>query len=263
MFLPRLQLFELEDFPWFPATIRDLSTDYLRFMQSRLSLHVPMLPVLREALQFSGTDHIVDLCSGGGGPVAAVVAALNNEGTGCRATLTDKYPNLSAFQQAAGECPGYIGFIPEPVNADDVPKTLIGLRTIFNGFHHFSPALARRVLANAVDAGQPIAILELPERTIVTIVPFFLTPLYIFLVTPWIRPFKWRRILWTYLLPAVPLLCWWDGIVSALRAYTPIELLELTAEFSSFQWKSGQIPLNPFGHVTYLTGLPAYSEDTP
>jgi hypothetical protein len=33
--LRRLQLFELEDLPWFPDTIRDLSTDYLHFMQMR------------------------------------------------------------------------------------------------------------------------------------------------------------------------------------------------------------------------------------
>ena len=29
------------------------------------------------------------------------------------------------------------------------------------------------------------------------------------------------RMLWTYPVPLVPLTCWWDGIVSQLRAYTP------------------------------------------
>ena len=43
----------------------------------------------------------------------------------------------------------------------------------------------------------------------------------VLLVTPLIRPFTLSRILWTYLLPLVPLTCWWDGIVSQLRAYTP------------------------------------------
>jgi hypothetical protein len=49
MLLPRLQLFELEDFAWFPATIRDLATEYLEFMQTKLKLHEPMLPVLRKS----------------------------------------------------------------------------------------------------------------------------------------------------------------------------------------------------------------------
>ena len=30
--LPRLHLFELEDQSWFPTTIRDLATDYIRFL---------------------------------------------------------------------------------------------------------------------------------------------------------------------------------------------------------------------------------------
>ena len=38
MALPRLQLFELEDLPWFPRPIRDLATDYLRLMEVRFEL---------------------------------------------------------------------------------------------------------------------------------------------------------------------------------------------------------------------------------
>jgi hypothetical protein len=45
--LPRLQLFELEDLRWFPSTIRDLATDYLRFMETRFALHKPVVPLLR------------------------------------------------------------------------------------------------------------------------------------------------------------------------------------------------------------------------
>ena len=41
--LPRLQLFELEDFPWFPRAIRDLATDYLHFMETRFNLHQPVV----------------------------------------------------------------------------------------------------------------------------------------------------------------------------------------------------------------------------
>jgi hypothetical protein len=44
--LPRLQLFELEDLRWFPSTIRDLATDYLRFMETRFALHKPVVPLI-------------------------------------------------------------------------------------------------------------------------------------------------------------------------------------------------------------------------
>lgn len=45
--IPRVQLFELEDQPWFPAAIRDHATDYLHFMQTKFSLHQPALGLLK------------------------------------------------------------------------------------------------------------------------------------------------------------------------------------------------------------------------
>lgn len=38
MRIPRLHLFELTDQSWFPATIRDLVTDYLHFIETKRSV---------------------------------------------------------------------------------------------------------------------------------------------------------------------------------------------------------------------------------
>ena len=76
----RLHLFELEDQAWFPATIRDLATDYLHFMQNAGAMHRGMLPFIEEALKGGCTTHIVDLCSGGTGPVPAIVKELREQG---------------------------------------------------------------------------------------------------------------------------------------------------------------------------------------
>ena len=51
--LPRFQLFELEDLPWFPPAIRDLATDYLHFIERRFDLHKPVVTLLRRALEQS------------------------------------------------------------------------------------------------------------------------------------------------------------------------------------------------------------------
>jgi hypothetical protein len=64
--LPRFQLFELEDLPWFPPVIRDLATDYLHFIERRFDLHKPVVTLLRRALEQSTLARVVDLCSGGG-----------------------------------------------------------------------------------------------------------------------------------------------------------------------------------------------------
>ena len=92
----RFQLFEFEDLPWLPASLRDSGTDYLRFMWEA-GAYRPIVPRLRDALQRTAADQILDLCSGGGGPQVAIYAALERSGCATRITLTDKFPNVTAF----------------------------------------------------------------------------------------------------------------------------------------------------------------------
>jgi hypothetical protein len=255
--LPRLQLFELEDLQWFPRTIRDLATDYLHFMETRFDLHKPLVPLLREVLEESNTARVVDLCSGGGGPVLAVYEALLAEGIAVKFMLTDKYPNLGAFRRLSELHPSGIRFYADSVDATKAPQSLLGLRTMFNAFHHFAPEAARSVLASAVEARQPIAIFEVPERRLVTIISMFLTPLFVAIATPFIRPFQWRRLLWTYLIPLVPLTCMWDGLVSQFRAYSAGEMLELTRGLDDYSWKATSVRIGGTpGRLTSLVGIP-------
>lgn len=260
MMLPRLHLVEFEDLTGFPAAIRDLGTDYLQFMQTRLRLHTAIVPLLREGLVASGSTDVIDLGSGGGGPVLGLQPALAGTGLPVRFTLTDRYPNLPAFEDARRTLGGdAIAFVAEPVDARAVPERLRGFRTLFNAFHHFAPDDALEVLRDAARAGQPVGVFELPQRSVRALLPFlFITPLAVAVVTPWIRPFRWRRLLFTYLLPLVPLLCWWDGIVSHLRAYTVEELEQFaTAAAEEYVWRAGRVPVpGTPAHVTYLIGWP-------
>jgi hypothetical protein len=255
--LPRLHLFELEDLAWFPPLIRDLATDYLHYVETRFELHKPVIPLLKQAIEDAGQDKLVDLCSGGGGPVAALLAEFAVDGQFVEVTLTDRFPNLDAMRRLSALYPARIRFRSDPVDAVCVPNDLTGLRTMFNAFHHFAPTAARAVLQNAVQARQPICIFEIPERSVPMLLPFLFTPLYVWLASPFIRPLRASRLLFTYLLPLVPLTCWWDGMVSAMRAYTQDEMLALTHGLDGYTWQAGciSIPHTP-AHVTYLRGIP-------
>ena len=117
-----------------------------------------------------------------------------------------------------------------------------------------------RARRNAAEAGQPIGVFEYPERSaLIILLTAILTPFLVAVATPFMHPFRWRRFLFTYLLPLVPLTCWWDGIISQLRAYTVDELESLAADAAgnSYEWRAGTIALpNSPGHLTYLLGLP-------
>jgi hypothetical protein len=255
--LPRLHLFELEDLPWFPRILRDFATDYLQFIETFIAFHQPAVPLVQATLRDSSATRIVDLCSGGGGPVLALCSSLSAAGGNPPILLTDKFPNLQAFAHLVSQRPADLEFASISVDATAVPARWPGLRTMFNAFHHFAPVAARAVLQSAVDSRQPICIFELSERRLVNFLLVALTPVYVLLSTPFLRPFRWDRLLLTYILPLIPLTCLWDGMVSQSRAYTVAELHALTEGLDTYHWQAGRRPINPLaGYLTFLTGRP-------
>ena len=165
-------------------------------------------------------------------------------------TLTDLHPVRSA---------SLIDYWPMPVNATCVPAELHGLRTLFLCLHHFSPTNARAVLRDAFEQNQPICIFEATSRTATAVATSLLIPLLVLLVTPVIRPVTSFQLCFTYLIPAVPALAFWDGLVSQLRTYSMEELKELTASCTSrsYGWECGYIEAArvPF-RTSYLIGCP-------
>jgi hypothetical protein len=178
---------------------------------------------------------------------------LAQVGTPVRVRLTDLQPNMAAFARIALATNGSVTGEVRPVSADAVPADLTGFRTMFSAFHHFAPADARRVLADAAARGTTIAIFEATRRDMRAVLLMCLTPLFVLLSTPFIRPFRWSRLLLTYVVPVVPLAVMFDGIVSCLRTYTPAELRALAQESApdGYTWEAGEVGGGPIP-VTYL-----------
>jgi hypothetical protein len=190
-------------------------------------------------------NRIIDLCSGGSGPLPTALAVIaDQQNQAVTATLTDLYPNRSAFQRTARENSS-ITAVYESVDATSVPDDLMGLRTIFNGFHHFRPAQAKRVLACAFDDRESIAIFEVIARHPLALLGMLFAPLMTLLVVPFLRPFRWGWIPLTYLIPVIPLFIFWDGFVSCLRCDSQDELREMTSDLTSddYEWEIGAIDL--------------------
>jgi hypothetical protein len=255
----RLHLVELEDLPWFPATIRDLGTDFLRFMGNLGYPFGIITERVAEIVRATGRTRIVDLCSGGAGPVERFARDLQAQGAAVeRVTLTDKYPNRAAFAHVAGQSSGLVDYIETSVDATDVPADMHGLRTIFNAFHHFRPDMARAILQDAVNKREPIAVFEMLVKTSLPSIAIG-SPLAAVMTAPFIRPFSWRRILFSWIIPLVPMLVAFDGIVSCLRIYSPEELQELVDSLENtegYRFEIGRKRKLPFEPVTYLLGWP-------
>lgn len=261
----RIHLFEFEDQPWFPATIRDAATAYLRFATRLAGQAEQLVPKLGDAVERGGTRRVVDLCSGGAGPIPTVVEALAENGVELSVTLTDRYPNLRYFELLSRSSEGRIDYVADSVDATDLPKSLTGLRTMFNALHHFRPDVARSILQSAVDDGQPIGVFEIVSRHPFVLVMMALVPIPVMLAVPFLRPLRWSWLLFTYVIPLIPLLVLWDGLVSCLRVYSQAELAEMVAGLEGgdrFDWEIGSIAMPPSpAAATYLIGTPRAGAD--
>ena len=257
----RLRLFEFEDLPWFPATIRAGMMDYLRFMISALGTYRPIAPLLAEGLHRTHQTAVLELGAGAGGGTETVLTALRAHGQpDATITLTDLYPQPAAWADIAQRTRGAIGFEAAPVNALAVPAHLVGFRAIFSAFHHFPPPAAEALLRDAVRANTGIGVFEgAGKHWWEMLLACTVLPVAQLLLTPFFRPFRLSRLVFTYLIPLIPLCTIWDGSVSLLRMYSPAELLTLARGADPegrFTWQAGKKRHWWGPEVTYLVGWP-------
>ncbi len=219
-----------------------------------------LLPVARlwaeriaSAFQPGEAAEILDLCSGSGGAMPAILTELEKRGFQVRAKLTDLRPNPDSAADPR------ISWVAEPIDATRVSETLPGVRTMFSGFHHFRPDAAQAILRSAFDSRRAICIFESGPGGLAGIATTVLIPVNVLLLMPFARPFHWSYLIFTYLIPLLPLILFWDGLVSMLRIYSPEEMTEMTTDLrrADYQWETGRIRLRgmPAG-LPYLIGRP-------
>jgi hypothetical protein len=242
---------------WFPRSVRDAGTDLLRFQWEAGKVLRPIVPKLKDALHKTGSAEILDLGSGGGGPVLAVRKQLRASGYPVRVTLTDKFPNLAAFRHAKGQSDGDVSYQETPVDATAVPPHLAGFRTLFATAHHFHPHTLQHILKDAVDQRRPIGIFDYTARALPPpAVALIGNPFFILVAAPFLRPFRWSRLFWTYVFPVGPIFFTWDAFVSGLRLYSTQELREIVDSLppNNYLWGIGSEPFPR--SITYLIGYP-------
>ncbi|HEX3940108.1 MAG TPA: hypothetical protein VHX11_01335 [Acidobacteriaceae bacterium] len=251
--MPRLHLFEILDQSWCPRPVRDGATDFLEAITGASDVYRSVRADFLAAMLACRANQIVDLCSGGGGPwLSKPWQAVLEQQPGLRVLLTDKFPSRELCAKLgrgaavsavsipvdAGDVPAALNG-PNRPNGTDAGRDLRGFRTLFSSFHHFSDDAAIRILADAVRNRHGMASAEVTLRRPRALFVMCLMPLFVWALTPRIRPFRWSRLLLTYLLPVIPFVVCFDGIVSCLRARTPEELLALTHRFPEYIWKAG------------------------
>jgi hypothetical protein len=239
---------ELEDLPGFPPLLRRMQVEFIGWLVERFKVYRPMAPLIASALQHVRSDHLTDLGSGQGGPIRylATEPALAK----VRFTLTDRYPS------PATDLPQHVRWHPAALDALAARLPGEGPVSLFNTFHHFTPD--QQITLVRQQAHRGVLVHEvLQPNLLVFLKIFFTTTVGQVLLAPFVRPFRWERLFFTYVLPVNLVTIPWDGLVSVLRTDRPAVLLARLQEAAgpSFVVRGGMV--GPWwAPVTWVHCLP-------
>lgn len=267
--MKRIQLFEFEDLPWFPDSLRACMTRMISVLHRWMGTKDHIAELLETTLVTTGRQHIVDLCSGDGGLMLDVFNKLQRSASGpnLRLTLTDLYPNRASIARVDSMANQRVEYISEPIDATgDLPMSGDCIRTLTCSFHHLPPEVAKQVLAGASQAGDPILIYEISDNSAAPKLLWWIgMPINFILglvVAGFTRPMTWIQFGFSFLLPIIPACFAWDGAVSNARTYTQADLETLLKEVrrEGYQWKIGLVEARPAKHL-FLLGMPVESRE--
>lgn len=261
--MKRIHLFEFEDFSWFPGWLRDCMTRYIAAIHVALATKEQIANLVARALAHSRERRVLDLCSGGSGPMLEVARFLETKHglSDVSFTLSDLYPNRFQAAYVNGLGNPRLRYALSPIDATHVPEEERGVRTMICSLHHMRPETAREILRDAQRRGAPFVAYELSDNSPPTALFWLAIPfafLATFFLTPLVRPMTWQQLVFTYLVPVIPLFIAWDGAVSNARTYTVSDMEELVAPLRAdgYRWELGTV-VGRGGRRAWLLGVPA------
>ena len=226
-------MFEWEDQPWFPHLLRQMQTELIGWLVEVMHVYQALGAHLYTELNFSGNIILLDLCSGNGGPVKDLIAGIrkkharliNAEPIQIQAILTDKFPPLNFSNQDS------MRYMDSSSDALEIPEQLIGIRTMFNAFHHFTEEQKRNLICRHAKQGFLVAEILTPD-VLSFVKILFTTSIGQILLAPFVKPFSWKRIVFTYLLPVNLFTVTWDGLVSVLKSERLVVMKQRAEQFA-------------------------------
>jgi hypothetical protein len=257
--LPRLQLFEFNDAYWAPRPLRDTVIESLSRALSWGRMLSGLVAPFEEFVARAGVTEVLDVCAGAGGPAAILAAEIRRAGREPpRFILTDLNPQPEAWTALAARAPADLAFEPAPVDATRIPPALARgrARVIMNAMHHFPPALAAGMLADAAAGSAGVFVAEQFERNPLGFVSMMPVGVLALMANPLLTRRDRLAKLLLSLSPVVPMVALWDGMVSALRMYNRAELEAMAAPLGAFEWTWGTFAWSPGGRGSYFYGVP-------
>jgi hypothetical protein len=201
------ELKELEDFEWFPKRLRQYQTGYIGFVVSQFGIYHAFTEHIRNS--GTGSGQMFDLCSGSGEPAAGI---FRKSGRFAKLILSDKFPQR--YESSAD-----ITYIQSGCDVLTMKFDAGQTYTMFNALHHFDDVQKAGIIRRIRDSGSEAVFVEILQPDPWCFIKvLFATSVGTLILSPFIRPFSWGRIFFTYIIPVNLITIMFDGLTSVLKS---------------------------------------------
>lgn len=225
--MKRKQIKQIINTPWCPDFFKTLVAEFLSWFVVKVNATQPFIPVIDEITDKTQMKKIINIEFNTGAGIETVQPYLKED----------------------------ITVISIPAEKIDTSEK--GVYLFVNSFHQLNSAEAGTILQNIADGGNPVVVVEGNNDSLWQIVGMTVfVPLTVLLTAFFVKPFRISRIIFTYVLPILPIIIVIDGCLALLKLYSPDDLLELTSSIKTenYEWKAGKKDNGRGGKIIYLTG---------
>jgi hypothetical protein len=234
-----MNLKELEDYAWFPETLRRLQSETIGRLVQLLGVLQKLPATAGDLLKERPYVKITDLCSGSGWPALYMQKHLK---INLPMELTDKYP-------FSGLVSDTVQYRLEPLDVLQLVPQPDCFYTMYNAFHHFSTSEKLLLLQNFRNAGASLLVAEILQPGILSLLKVLLAgTIGTLLVAPFIKPFRFIRLLFTCIIPVNLLTVLTDGIISVFKSKTVQQYKKMLGPVQSENYTISVSRLNHFPH---------------
>lgn len=225
--MKRKQIPQISNQKWFPLVIKNCMYEFMTWFVNKVNAAKPFLPVINEGLRHE----------------QKIIAIRMNVGAGFETLIPLLDKNIAV----------------EDVFIENFNAEKKGLYVCVNSFHQLDKSKAFEILDRVSKSGNSIVIVEGNNDSLWQVFGMtVIVPLTVLLTAPFVKPFRWSRLLFTYIIPVLPIVTFVDGFIALFKLYAPDDLNELIAKVNTvnYYWRSGKMDNGRGGKIIYLIGYP-------
>ena len=235
------KLFEFGDLFWVPEFYHAFLRRFMGALYKIFGYHKLWMPELNAFIEKSG-GKVLDPCAGSGYVDALLIKEMKQQDLQFYLSDFMIHKNPEFREHINNLDDPRIHYLEQSIDVLQDNPDFRCPKIFINAFHHFDDEQVAQICKLNLSHGDDILVLEYCDNAFVSYLSMLFGPLIAMILLPFIT--ERRQLLvtavFTYLIPIVPLMLLWDGLVSNLRCYSHRSLKNIVhnAGFTSAEVKT-------------------------